>query len=391
MGGDILKKFKINKNKISAAIKIFSLCTCITSICMLFTLGIANKFFDSETTVKEASVFNNTPFTSVSSMNSDTAVISDNQDNKTYVMPLGTPFGIKLFTDGVIVVSLSDIDSNGSNVCPAKDAGINVGDYIISANGEEITTNSSLAKLISAFDGNPIKLKVKRNNEIFETEISPVASSGSFLAGMWVRDSAAGIGTLTFYNPETGMFGGLGHGITDIDTYGLMDMKYGEPADVTLCGIIKGIADVPGQLQGFFTSDEPIGQLVENNETGIYGTFNNAPEGELMEVADRNEVVKGDAQILVTLDSEGPKLYNICIEEINSLNDKIRNLTIKVTDKKLLDLTGGIVQGMSGSPIIQNGKLIGAVTHVFTEDPTTGYGIFAETMLEESVVFSMSN
>lgn len=383
-----MKQNKINKKSICSKVKLFSVCIGITAVCMLTTVGILDYTQPTGAMhVKEASAFNGISGFSVQQVNASENSISD----KMHVIPLGTSFGIKLFTDGVIVVSLSDIDTGDSISCPAQDAGIKVGDYILKANGEEITTNSSLAKLIGASDGQDISLTVKRDNEIFETVLTPIFHEGAFKAGMWIRDSAAGIGTLTFYNPDNGVFAGLGHGICDMDTNGIMTLGHGEPAEITLCGIVRGQINEPGQLQGYFASDEPMGELLANNETGVYGTLNEKPAGDLIEVAKKNEVKTGDAKLLVSVDSNGPQYYDAKIESLNSDNQKTKNMVIKITDERLLALTGGIVQGMSGCPIIQDNKLVGAVTHVFTEDPQTGYGIYAQTMFEESDEFSLSN
>lgn len=384
-------KSKFRTNCISNSAFILSLCAILLSFSIFAEKTVNPAFFGGNETaeIREASAFNrNAGFdeTEGALPASSTTVIKD-----LTVIPLGTSFGIKLFTDGVIVASTQDVKTGTETLCPAKDAGIKAGDYILSANGTNVTTNSSLAQLISSCEGNEISLVVKRGEETFETTIQPVFSSGSYKAGMWIRDSAAGIGTLTFYCPETRMFAGLGHGICDIDTHSLMSMERGEPAEINLCGIIRGEAGKPGQLQGYFASDESIGELVANNETGVYGTLDNMPQGKSYEVASKEEVKNGTAYILASLDNGEPKTYEIAIKRIMSADTATKNMIIEVTDPELLKITGGIVQGMSGCPIIQNEKIVGAVTHVFTDDPTTGYGIFAETMLEEIVIYSMSN
>lgn len=299
------------------------------------------------------------------------------------VIPVGSAFGIKLFTDGVIVASLSDVYTEEGLCCPAQRAGIKPGDYLLEADGVSLKNNRTLIKAIGKSEGKEITFKVRRGDQIFEATVTPEFSEGALKTGMWVRDSAAGIGTITFYDPETGVFAGLGHGICDMDTSGVMALKSGEPAEITLCGIKKGEANAPGQLKGYFSSDESMGTLYSNNETGVYGVLNQAPEGAAVKVAPREEVKKGPVKLLVSLDDTGPQLYDGEIEKVGSLSDNTRNLVLKVTDPRLLELTGGIVQGMSGAPILQGGRLAGAVTHVFTEDPTRGYGIFAETMLEQ--------
>lgn len=381
-----MKKSKKNHSSVAKAIKLFAVSVGVTAVTMLTSSGFIDYEFNQPVQVKEASLFNGNNYYSAADVYSSEISISD----KTYVIPLGTSFGIKLFTNGVIVTSLTDIQSGDKLSCPAYDAGIKSGDYIVSVNDEPVANNADLARLIGQSEGDPIELEVRRGDGTFTAAVTPVFSDGAFKTGMWVRDSAAGIGTLTFYNPESGVFAGLGHGICDMDTNGIMELGHGEPAAITLSGITKGEINKPGQLRGYFSSDEPLGNLLANNETGVYGTFFTPPQGELMEVASRSEVKKGAVEIIASLDESGPKRYKAEIEKIQSYDQKTKNLVIKITDPALLSATGGIVQGMSGCPLIQNGKFIGAVTHVFTEDPTTGYGIFADTMVKESVVFSMS-
>lgn len=298
------------------------------------------------------------------------------------VIPLGTSFGIKLYTDGVIVVSLSELYTADGLCCPAEQAGIHPGDYILTANGTVLSGNAQLAQMIGQSEGKSLNLTVRRGETEFQTELTPVESGGAFKAGMWVRDSAAGIGTLTFYDPDTGCFAGLGHGICDTDLGSVMSLSHGDPAPITLCGIVKGQAGAPGQLQGYFPSDETLGTLLANNETGVYGTFNDPPTGEAIEILPADEVTTGAVQIYAAIDETGAQLYDAEISRI-SRKGETKNLIVKITDERLLEQTGGIVQGMSGSPILQNGKLAGAITHVFTDDPTMGYGIFAETMCEQ--------
>ncbi len=296
---------------------------------------------------------------------------------------MGSVFGIKLFTDGVIVASLSDIYTENGVCCPAREAGIKPGDYLLEADGHAINGNGDLAHLIGGGEGKTVAFKVRRNDKVFEAAVTPVYGEGSFKTGMWIRDSAAGIGTLTFYDPASGSFAGLGHGICDTDAGSVMSLKSGEPAPITLCGIDRGQTDNPGQLKGYFASDQPLGTLLTNNETGVYGTLGQAPQGQAVDILPRGQVQCGPVELLVTLDETGPHLYTAEIQRISAEDQRTKNLILKVTDPRLLELTGGIVQGMSGCPVLQGGKLAGAVTHVFTDDPTMGYGIFAETMAEE--------
>ncbi len=300
------------------------------------------------------------------------------------VVPLGTAFGIKLFTDGVIVASLSQISTEEGPSCPAEEAGLRPGDYLLEADGMAIQNNTALAAYIGRSQGQPIRFTVRRGDQVFEAQVTPVYGDGAFQAGMWVRDSAAGIGTLTFYDRESQVFAGLGHGICDRDTSAVMALKSGEPAPITLCGIEKSQPGQPGQLQGYFSSEDALGELLGNNDTGVYGTLDQAPQGEEVSLLPREQVAPGPCEILVSLDDAGPQWYQGEITQILTTGERTKNFLVTVTDERLLAKTGGIVQGMSGCPILQQGKLAGAVTHVFTDDVATGYGIFAQTMWEEA-------
>lgn len=366
-----------NKGAAAKAVKLFALSVGATALCMLGCLGFLSG--GKEPSALEASIFNGGK---EFSHQEDSAAAAAAQDTSRQVIPLGSAFGIKLFTDGVIVASLSDIYTEEGVCCPAAEAGILPGDYLLQADGQDIPDNGALARYIGSSQGEAISFQVRRENQVFSVEVTPVYGEGSFKTGMWVRDSAAGIGTLTFYDPATGVFAGLGHGICDMDTNGVMALKSGEPAPITLSGIVKGQADSPGQLRGYFSSEESLGTLLANRETGVYGTLHQAPAGEAVETLTREEVTTGPVQLLVSLDETGPQLYEAEIQEIINRDKTTKNLVVQVTDPRLLERTGGIVQGMSGAPILQNGKLAGAITHVFTEDPTLGYGIFISNMLE---------
>ena len=366
-----------NKGAAAKAVKLFALSVGATALCMLGCLGFLSG--GKEPSALEASIFNGGK---EFSHQEHSAAAAAAQDTSRQVIPLGSAFGIKLFTDGVIVASLSDIYTEEGVCCPAAEAGILPGDYLLQADGQDIPDNGALARYIGSSQGEAISFQVRREDQVFSVEVTPVYGEGSFKTGMWVRDSAAGIGTLTFYDPATGVFAGLGHGICDMDTNGVMALKSGEPAPITLSGIVKGQADSPGQLRGYFSSEESLGTLLANRETGVYGTLHQAPAGEAVETLTREEVATGPVQLLVSLDETGPQLYEAEIQEIINRDKTTKNLVVQVTDPRLLERTGGIVQGMSGAPILQNGKLAGAITHVFTEDPTLGYGIFISNMLE---------
>ena len=300
------------------------------------------------------------------------------------VIPGGTPFGIKMFTEGVVVVGLSDVDVDGKLVNPAKLAGIKVGDIILEMDGQKVQFNEDVAAIIAKGNGKSVNFKVKRKETEFQVTLKPVKSStdNSYKAGIWVRDSSAGIGTMTYYNPKTMVFAGLGHAICDVDTGEVMPLSKGEIVDVNITGVGKGHSGTPGEIKGTFNNDRLLGYLMVNNETGVFGRMKQASyDGFPIPMALRQEVKTGPAQIYTTLSGNKPQKYDIVIEKVN-INDQspTKNMVIKVTDPVLLEKTGGIVQGMSGSPIIQDGKLVGAVTHVFVNDLCRGYGIFAENM-----------
>ena len=304
-------------------------------------------------------------------------------EQKTLV-PCGTPFGIKMFTEGVLVVGVNDVNTGDTTVNPAKSAGIKLGDSILTINGVNMLSNEDVSAAVSGCNGKPLEVRIKRHGEEMTVTLRPVKSSsdGKFKAGIWVRDSSAGIGTVTYYDPASGCFGGLGHAICDVDTGDVLPLMSGEVVNVSINSVVKGQKGTPGELRGSFISQRAIGNLLLNNETGVFGLMDYCPaDGKAIPLAMKQEVKTGKATILTTIAGKTPKEYEIEIERasIGSTN-MTKNMLIKVTDKELLEQAGGIVQGMSGSPIIQNGKLVGAVTHVLINDPTKGYGIFAENM-----------
>lgn len=303
--------------------------------------------------------------------------------------PGGTPFGIKILIDGVMVVGMGEVNSDKGVEAPAIDAGIEEGDIIISISGEEVNSNEDIQTIISDSDGETVEIIVSRNSKEMTLELTP-AYSGSdncYQAGMWVRDSSAGIGTVTFYDNSTGFFGGLGHPVCDIDTGEILPLSSGDVVDVDITGVKRSTEGTAGELQGIFASDEPVGSLYENNQYGVFGTLENSPSSfSALPMGLKQDIQLGEASILTTIDGDEPKEYSISIEKIDYRSENSnKNMVIKITDEKLLSLTGGIVQGMSGSPIIQNGKLIGAVTHVFVNEPTKGYAIFCENMYEYGI------
>ena len=377
------EKTRAPRGGFCGALHTFAMSVGITAVCMLLTIGVLGlEEPATQAAVQEAAAFNTASQAPAQPM----PAAQSGQ-----VIPMGKAFGIKLFTDGVIVASLSDIYTTSGVCCPAAQAGLRPGDYLIRADGMDIQSNAALAAYIGRSQGGDVTFLVRRGDKEFETTVTPVFGEGAFRTGMWVRDSAAGVGTLTFYDPDTGMFAGLGHGICDSDAGSIMALKTGEPAGITLCGIVRGLPEKPGQLRGYFSSDEPMGELLANNETGVYGKLSEVPEGTPIDVLAREDVKAGRVEILASIDETGPHAYAAEIEKVNNTDQPTKNLVIRVTDPRLLEATGGIVQGMSGAPILQNGKLCGAVTHVFTDDPTMGYGIFAQTMVEQSRALSQDS
>jgi stage IV sporulation protein B len=280
-------------------------------------------------------------------------------------------------------------------VSPAKEAGIRPGDVIKTIAGEQVYSNDDVAGIIAENGGKSAEVVYLRDGELINTSVTPkLTSSGEYKIGMWVRDSSAGIGTLTFIDSNTGRFAGLGHPVCDTNSGELLPLYSGEAVDVTIGAVIKGRSGTPGELTGVFGSDkdDEIGKLLVNSYAGVYGSLDNGILTEetaisAIPLATRGQIKTGEAVILSTVDGGEPKSYTIRIDSIakNSGNGEIdgKDMVITVTDEDLIDITGGIVQGMSGSPIIQNGRLIGAVTHVFVNNPQKGYAIFAETMYKQ--------
>ena len=281
----------------------------------------------------------------------------------------GTPFGIKMVTDGVMVVGTGAVtDCNSRAVSPAQTAGIQEGDIILSINGEKISSKKQLTKLVESSAGQPLSLVVRRGEQLTSLHLSPVRSSldNSYHLGLWVRDSSAGIGTMTFYDPNNGCFAGLGHAICDVDTGQLMSLSQGEIVEASIIGVHAGKSGSPGQLQGAFVANRSIGSLYTNSYNGVYGRLLSQPvDAQTIPMAQCQEVRQGPVKILTTVSGQKPQLFDACIEKLSlSQDEPTKNMVLRITDPDLLELSGGIVQGMSGSPIIQDGMLVGAVTHV---------------------------
>lgn len=304
-----------------------------------------------------------------------------------YVISGGDIFGIKLYTDGVIVVGTDTIDGENGLENPAETAGLKTGDIIKAVNGEKVTTVKKLVAFIKESKGESVELSVLRNNKTITVSFKCVKekSSGKYKAGLWVRDSTAGIGTVTFYNTENNSFGGLGHAICDVDTEKIMPLGKGEMVEAYVKGIYQSSKGNIGELCGVFTG-KVLGELCINNNTGIYGyTTESLPRTNVTPVAVRQEVHEGKVKIICTIDETGPSVYDAEIIKIYKNSASVnKDMVIEVTDRRLIEKTGGILQGMSGTPIIQDGMLAGAITHVFVNNPRQGYAIFAEKMIETS-------
>ncbi|MEE1246532.1 MAG: SpoIVB peptidase [Acutalibacteraceae bacterium] len=301
-----------------------------------------------------------------------------------YVVPGGNAFGIRLYTKGVMIIRVDGVTTPSGNVSPGKAAGLKEGDMIISVDGVDVYRNRELSAIFASSGGKTLKLEIERDSKKKEINFTPVLCSedSTYKGGLWIRDSTAGIGTVTWYDRTNGIFAGLGHAVCDADTGEIMPLSGGDAVEAEIKGCYKGTNGSAGELCGVFSSGS-IGSLYINGETGVYGIMDSFDaDDKVVPVALRQEVKTGAAQIICTVDDTGAEYYNIEIKKIFDGTDNQRNMVIKVTDPALLKKTGGIVQGMSGSPIIQNGMLVGAVTHVFVDDPTEGYAIFAQNMTE---------
>jgi stage IV sporulation protein B len=302
------------------------------------------------------------------------------------VIPGGQAIGVALEMVGVLVVGASDVDHS---VSPARKAGIRAGDRILAVNGTDIKSAEHLSELIKK--GGKADLTVQRGNDSLSVPVVPIKDTedGAYRLGIWVRDSTAGVGTLSFYDTQTGMYGALGHAITDVDTGTALSVGEGEIYESRVVDILKSSDGRPGELMGDFMDDgKKLGSLTKNTQRGIYGKLSrplsNALYPEGLPVASRTEITTGAATLLTTLDDQGVKPYDCEITKLFTQNEPgQRSMVIKITDEALVRKTGGIVQGMSGSPIIQNGKLAGVVTHVYIDDTLLGYAVYAEWMLKE--------
>lgn len=299
--------------------------------------------------------------------------------------PGGVPFGVKFMTEGLLVVGFCEVDSGTKKSNPSTDAGLRIGDRILSVNGKTVNSAAEFGKLVEASQGKAITLTCLRGNSEFRTTLTPgfSKSENSYKTGVYIKDNGAGLGTVTYIVPNTLEFAGLGHGICEGENGNLVPISRGSVVNVGIDGVIKGQCGTPGELKGHFKSGK-CGTLLQNTDCGVFGVLTSLPTGlpsAPLSLGLRDEICEGRAYIYCTLDASGPAKYEIEISNIDRSATAGKCFTVRVTDQKLLEKTGGIVQGMSGSTIIQNGKIVGAVTHVMINDPTTGYGIFIENML----------
>ncbi len=304
------------------------------------------------------------------------------EDNSVYLG--GQPFGVKFYNDGVIVVELEPFFDGRSYVCPSKESGIRVNDIIKTVNGIDINSNEDLQKASAESGGKEMKFEIERDGSGLSKTVTPKKNTaGVYLLGAWVKDSCAGIGTVTYYDSNQNYFAALGHGICDSQTSALLPLGSAEVLGANISSVSKSVEGKPGSINGYFTSNK-LGSLSKNTSSGVFGTLSRKDfnASEKLPLAQNNEARTGDAKIYTSIDARGVKSFDAEIKQIrNTDKDSNENFVIKVTDSELIEKCGGIVQGMSGSPVVQNGKIVGAVTHVFMNKPDEGYGVLIQNMV----------
>ena len=324
--------------------------------------------------------------------NSSLKTIALNKTDDIYVTPGGDSVGVRLSSNGVLVVGYSKIKSKGEEKeSPAKEVGIEIGDLITKVNNKTIKSCSEFISKVKECKNKKITLEIERGSQTITKEVVPKKEeNGEYKLGIWIRDSTAGVGTLTFFDEETGKFGALGHPVTDGDTNKLFSIEEGDILESSILSVKKGEKGNPGELRGIFLDESnPIGKIEKNTQCGIFGcnkeNLKEYNKNSPMKVGFKEEIQLGKASIITTIDESGPKEYEIEIVKLfNQEEPTAKSMVIKVTDPELLEKTGGIVQGMSGSPIIQNNKIIGAVTHVLINKPDVGYGVYIDWMLKDA-------
>lgn len=303
------------------------------------------------------------------------------------LIPVGAAVGIQMKTDGVMVVDVAEVQTADGSVCPAGDAGILPGDVIVKVGKCETPTSADLVAAVDALPEGSANITVMRGGKTINLTITPALEvNGGLRLGLWLRDGLAGVGTITFIDPETGMFGALGHGVSDMDTGVLLPMSGGSVCRAQIVNVIPGTAGQPGELCGSFDGGDILGSISSNTSCGIFGSMNGMQTlHAAVPIAEDSEIQAGPAVILANVTGESVAAYDVEISR-TALSGDGRSLLVHVTDPELLCVTGGIVQGMSGCPILQNGKLVGAITHVLVSDPTRGYGITIRRMLDEAAM-----
>lgn len=307
------------------------------------------------------------------------------------VYPGGNPIGVRVNSEGVLIVGYSDIEvNNKKEESPGKSSGLEIGDVILKVNGIDVENSIDLLRTIKSCEKEDIEVYILRNGKKLTKNVHLKRENNKdYKIGLWIRDSTAGVGTMTFYDTNTKKFGALGHPITDCDTNEPFLIKNGDLLESSIISIKRGEKGAPGELKGIFINEQlPAGNIEKNTESGIFGEIKNSKSFNRnikpLKVGFRDEITVGKAKIITTIDESGPQEFDIEIEKLlNQSTPGSKSMVIKITDPKLLEKTGGIVQGMSGSPIIQNNKIIGAVTHVLINKPDTGYGIYIEWMLQD--------
>ena len=354
--------------------------TALLGVCLALSLWTGSAGEASPVEAVSAAALFEAPSQSV--VHTSTAV-----EGKT-VIPIGKAVGIKLFSDGVLVVGLSPVETEEGSCYPGRDCGLKEGDVITHINGEEVDTIEQVQAVVAQQRDTPLTIQAVRGQQQLQLTVEAAENSqGNYQLGVWLRDSMAGIGTMTFYDPDSGMFAALGHGINDVDTAMLMPLESGSIMPASVSDVKKGESGSPGELHGQFDLKKDLGTLYANTELGIFGQMpleNLETQQQPVPVASREQVEVGHATILSNVRGDQVEEFDIEITKVYSTQENTRNLMIQVTDPELLALTGGIVQGMSGSPILQNGRLVGAVTHVLVNDSTRGYGILAENMFRQA-------
>lgn len=306
------------------------------------------------------------------------------------LVPVGKTVGITAELKGISVINTAEFETvDGKALSPAKNAGIKAGDIILQINGKDVNSAEELSSVTNKTEGEPVTVSFLRNGSLKTVELKAEKNSddGKYCIGIWIKDSASGIGTLTYFDPETYVFGALGHGMCTQDR--LTEINGGSLLNAEIASVRRGEKGTPGELVGVFSeSSSRLGEITLNTASGIFGKLTDDSEryalNKALEAAERSEIREGAATVISNIQDGQSEEFDIEIEKINKDKNDAKCMIIKITDPTLIEKTGGIVQGMSGSPILQNGKLIGAITHVFVNDPTRGYGIFIENMLAEA-------